>query len=557
MAMEEIKTPPPVNRKNNQQERTLVTLIGKGDAPPEISVCQHDRDMQVAEHESVVAILWGQPTNAHGQKVISAHQLIETYLHADRFVAGRFCGRFAFLLWDARRRRLIVATDRLARYKLYYHLVTDKTGRWRLRIATSPDTLAEIAEASIESRAVHLFLAMGVVPVPFTLWQGIESIPPASMILFEGKQWVRKNYWQPRFSYLEHGEAAPLIEQFQTKLHDWVEQYKKQQGLLWLQGSPLDQILLDRLAAEGVFEPMTISISADYRPPRRLQQLTERYGVPHQHVPLTAETLLMQLDEIASGFHQPVSDITAVHAYLAQAVGRQSQRQVATTVGIDAVLAGGPVLNRKTPLVAQMLKRFGAPDVSEDGLGRYLQLAVRSGLEDAAMDWLQSEGERWLRHIKATSSLDQMTFLDWVWRWSSGTFQSPAIAAAFAERDGALQQSLLSDEWLQWSCQVPATLKREGGKPYALLHVMSDDRNPLTTLELQQWPKFHWKMKKTGLIPATVSSRLTHFFDLNIDAERWQQWLDKLPRVPNRAHSLVLWRLLMLSTWLKHHSVKR
>jgi asparagine synthase (glutamine-hydrolysing) len=108
-------------------------------------------------------------------------------------VVRRLTGMFAFAIWDAPRRRLVLARDRLGIKPLYYTL---KDGR--LRFASEIKAL--LADPSLP-RAVNrqgLFDMIGYefTPAPDTLFQGIHKLLPGCLLVLErdGSSQISR-YW--------------------------------------------------------------------------------------------------------------------------------------------------------------------------------------------------------------------------------------------------------------------------------------------------------------------------------------------------------------------------
>jgi asparagine synthase (glutamine-hydrolysing) len=102
-------------------------------------------------------------------------------------------GMFALAIWDAPRRRLVLARDRLGIKPLYYTLEGG-----RLRFASEIKAL--LADPTL-TRAVNpqgLFDLIGYefTPAPDTLFRGIHKLPPGCMLIFEadGRAQISR-YW--------------------------------------------------------------------------------------------------------------------------------------------------------------------------------------------------------------------------------------------------------------------------------------------------------------------------------------------------------------------------
>ncbi len=93
-----------------------------------------------------------------------------------RAVVQELDGMFAFALWDAKRRRLLLARDRAGKKPLYYH-----DGPRVFAFASEVKALFAHPDVPRERDpgALPLFLTYGYVPTPGTFYRGIRSLPPA------------------------------------------------------------------------------------------------------------------------------------------------------------------------------------------------------------------------------------------------------------------------------------------------------------------------------------------------------------------------------------------
>jgi asparagine synthase (glutamine-hydrolysing) len=105
-------------------------------------------------------------------------------LYADRGPAmvEQLRGMFAFALWDAPRRRLLLARDPLGIKPLYY-----ADDGWTLRFASQAKALLAGGAVSRDPDPAGIvgFHLLGSVPEPFTVWREIRSLPAGCTLLVE------------------------------------------------------------------------------------------------------------------------------------------------------------------------------------------------------------------------------------------------------------------------------------------------------------------------------------------------------------------------------------
>ncbi len=129
--------------------------------------------------------------------------------HGPDFVR-RLNGMFAFALWDATRERLVAARDPFGVKPLYWNF----DGR-RLALASEVGALlgAGLVRARIDRVALDHYLACRFVPAPRTLFDGVQKLAPASMLIAEEGA-------APRISSFMEAPGAPLTDAGTNELAD-------------------------------------------------------------------------------------------------------------------------------------------------------------------------------------------------------------------------------------------------------------------------------------------------------------------------------------------------
>ncbi|MDU1695775.1 MAG: asparagine synthetase B, partial [Bradyrhizobium sp.] len=93
----------------------------------------------------------------------------------------RLIGMFAFALWDAETRQLILARDRFGEKPLFYG--------WSgadLVFGSELKALAALPgwAPSLDRAALTYFMRYSYVPAPATIWRDVRKLPPASFVAF-------------------------------------------------------------------------------------------------------------------------------------------------------------------------------------------------------------------------------------------------------------------------------------------------------------------------------------------------------------------------------------
>jgi len=106
-----------------------------------------------------------------------------------------FNGIFAFAIWDAKRRTLLLARDRCGVKPLYYTRLIDG----RFLFASEIKGLLQYNEIkrSVDLEALHYYLNLRFVPRHKTLFRNIYRLPPSSLMKIKGNRIQIRRYWVP------------------------------------------------------------------------------------------------------------------------------------------------------------------------------------------------------------------------------------------------------------------------------------------------------------------------------------------------------------------------
>jgi asparagine synthase (glutamine-hydrolysing) len=159
---------------------------------------------------------------ARGHKFITNSDTeVIVHLYEDRgekFVHA-LNGMFAVALWDVRRRRLVLARDRLGVKPLHYRLDGP-----RLYFASEIKSLLEAPPREIDLESLAQFFTFEYVPAPRSIFRGIRKLLPGHVLVFEDGQVSDKPYWDVHYaeSSLKPRSEADYIEEISSRLKESV-----------------------------------------------------------------------------------------------------------------------------------------------------------------------------------------------------------------------------------------------------------------------------------------------------------------------------------------------
>lgn len=114
-------------------------------------------------------------------------------------------GMFAFAVWDERRGRLILGRDRPGKKPLYYW---HEAGRLVFASEIKALLADERVPRRLNRRAIPAYLTFGYAPTPHTFFEGVMSVPPGHVLVFDEDGLRLEPYWSPSGAS-SNGRAAP------------------------------------------------------------------------------------------------------------------------------------------------------------------------------------------------------------------------------------------------------------------------------------------------------------------------------------------------------------
>ena len=277
----------------------------------------------------------GHRFRTHGDTEVLLHLYEE---HGDRF-AERLRGMFAIAIWDARRRRLVLARDRFGIKPLYYREV-----RGELAFASE---LRALPRGEIDLDAVEAFLAFNSIPAPLTIFREVRKMPAGHLLVWEDGRIKLERFARPTpvpVEELRGDEEAELVEELRARLRDSVRAHLVSDvpvGVLLSGG--VDSALLAALAAAESSEPLrTFSIGFEERSFDELadaRRVAERYGTQHRELVLRPDAALL-LPALAEAFDEPFADSSALPTYLVSELAASDVKVALSGEGGDELFGG-------------------------------------------------------------------------------------------------------------------------------------------------------------------------------------------------------------------------
>jgi asparagine synthase (glutamine-hydrolysing) len=265
--------------------------------------------------------------------------LVHLYEEHGTGFAERLRGMFAVALWDAPRRRLVLARDRYGIKPLYYRATVEG-----IEFASE---LRALPRGEIDLEALEAFLAFNSIPAPLTIFREARKLPAGHVLVWEDGAPRIERYARPApvdARELRTDEEAELLEELRARLRDSVRTHLVSDvpvGVLLSGG--IDSSALAALAAEESSERLrTFSIGFEERSFNELADarlVAERYGTEHRELVLRPDAALL-LPALAEAFDEPFADSSALPTYLVSQLAAQDVKVALSGEGGDELFGG-------------------------------------------------------------------------------------------------------------------------------------------------------------------------------------------------------------------------
>jgi asparagine synthase (glutamine-hydrolysing) len=256
---------------------------------------------------------------------------------------GRLHGMFAVAVWDTRRRRLVVARDRLGKKPLYY--ARDAEGG--LSFASELTALLEDGdvERRLDPRALDEFLTYLFVPHPRTPYAGVHKLPPATVGVWEAGSFTTARYWAPE----DGAAAAPAnariaVEELDALVSEAVRCRLHADVPLgaFLSGGLDSSLVVAMMARQAPGRVRTFSIGfeeASFSETAHARRVAQILGTEHEEFVVGWDVAEL-LPTLGDHFGEPFADSSAIPTYH---LSRQTRAHVTVALsgdGGDEVFGG-------------------------------------------------------------------------------------------------------------------------------------------------------------------------------------------------------------------------
>jgi asparagine synthase (glutamine-hydrolysing) len=502
----------------------------------------------------------------------------------------RFRGMFAFAVWDATARRLLLARDRLGVKPLYY---AELPG---VGIVFGSEIKSILTDSDVprdwRPDAIDKYLTLLYIPAPDTIYSAVRKLPPAHVLVAEGGSVRIKRYWDLEFT----GDGDPsredeYLEELDALLREAV-------GLRLISDVPLGAFLSGGIDSSAVVAymkeasgtpPVTMSVgfnNAEFDEVEHAETVARHLGCEF-HALVANPQVSDLLPKLAWHFDEPFADSSAVPTYYVSKAARELVTVALSGDGGDELWAGY-TRHRVEQWEQRARGTLGAAGKMAGWLAHALPLSVKGArslrhlasnpdqayalkhaygmFEPGAKDRLYARGfAESVRHSDAFASfrdaysacsssdpMDRALYVD------ARTYMIDDVLTKVDRMSMAVsleaREPLLDHKLLEFAARVPMALKIKNGRGKYLLRRVLDRRIPRTILERGKRgfaaPIGDWLR---GPLAAMTHELLLdgRLRDRGVFDPREVQRLWDEHRTGRAEHPHRLWQLVMLELWFR------
>ena len=223
--------------------------------------------------------------------------LVKGYIAWGEKILDHINGMFAFAIYNERDNHVFVARDRLGGKPLYY-----SWNKGKLELASQLSSLTSNGE--LDHEAIHMYLSMGYIPTPKSIYKDICKLPAGSYARFDLNQLTKSitSYWELEQVKTRNIPYQQAKQELKTLLQDAVK-IRLQSDVAYgsfLSGG-IDSALVSSMANEALSEPLkTFTIGFEdkkYDESDIAQQFADYIGSDHRITTCNSADPLTLLDD--------------------------------------------------------------------------------------------------------------------------------------------------------------------------------------------------------------------------------------------------------------------
>ena len=509
--------------------------------------------------------------------------IINLYLKFGLNFIGKLNGMFAIAIHDARDNSLHLVRDRMGKKPLWISQLTDGTlffaSEVRALMLARPDR-------TLRTNMVAEVMQYGYINAPYSAFNEIGQLPPASLLTWRDGKTTTSKYWAPDFDTKVKISYKDALETTKKLIEESVSRRLVSERPLgsFLSGG-YDSTIVTAYMAKLVSEKVqTYSIgfhSAQFNEAHHAKQVANFLGTNHHEEILSPDPALV-IEKISHVLDQPFADSSIVPTYLLAKFARENLIVALGGDGGDEVFGGydrylaTPVMQRLNPFLG--LARSGLNFAGKQSFGNTRkinrvgsQLSPKVSLAarySSILSLAQPHDLSALLNPNFQTSLAETAFID---QFASGDISSfdRMIRSDFAAylpgdllvkvdiatmaNSLELRSPMLDVNVVEWGVSLPRKFKIKG---FETKHILKDVARSLVPANLIDRPKMGFGIPRAEWLRTGMKEMV---IDTLTDATSTQRgWFNSVEvkkvidiHMAGEDKDSLIWPMLMLELWAR------
>ena len=283
----------------------------------------------------------------HGFRTTSDTEIIaHAYEEYGEDCFRHFNGMFAIGIWDEKKKRLVLARDRLGKKPLYYSLIN---GTFLFASELKAIMLYPSFPRKVDPSSLMKYLFFEFIPCPHTIFEDAKKIPAASYLIWDKNGIEVKQYWSPFDS--KRGDQNLSEAEAESRMMELLKESVKRRLIsdvplgVFLSGG-IDSSAITALAQKevpGKIKTFSIGFEDASFDESRYASLASKYiGTEHHERTMTPNDLLNIVPSLPDILDEPMADASILPTYLLSKFTRGYVTVALGGDGGDELFAGYP-----------------------------------------------------------------------------------------------------------------------------------------------------------------------------------------------------------------------
>jgi asparagine synthase (glutamine-hydrolysing) len=258
--------------------------------------------------------------------------------------AERLRGKFGIAVWDDRRRRAVIARDRLGVKPMYYAHVGDLV----IFASELKSVLASgLVGGELDFEAIEAYMTLGFVPGPLTPLAAVRKVMPGERLIVDTDGVRLERYWSyPKPDPDLTSTPQELAEGLMGQLEDAVRtRLMSDVPLGAMLSGGLDSSLIVALMARHMTEPVK-TFSIGFAEDGETSELADAryvssvYGTEHHELEISYTQQEISLDDLVWSLDEPVADLSSLGFMAISQLAAKHVTVALSGQGADELLGG-------------------------------------------------------------------------------------------------------------------------------------------------------------------------------------------------------------------------